>query len=235
VLFHSFTQTDVEIEDKNCITTPFKKRSFVKPTELGDKLAQANVILCYLNFLDDLIDEKSLGKRLALATIKKPYKKAKKLFPEMDAALTGCYQKLRELEKENCKIFDRVCDPFAKLSETFCALMLGERADGYILDLCYNLGKWVYLIDALDDLERDFKRKNYNPFIYCFGDYKSAKQFVEAHYGDLQFVFYSVLNKIAENYNDLNLERYVCVLNNVLHKSIREKTEKVFEKYKEKK
>lgn len=27
------------------------------------------------------------------------------------------------------------------------------------MNLCYNIGKWIYLIDALDDLEKDYARK----------------------------------------------------------------------------
>ncbi|KAI4453121.1 tryptophan--trna ligase mitochondrial [Holotrichia oblita] len=224
----NFAGVDVEVENAKCLTTPFKERSMIKPTELGDKVAQANVILCYLNLLDDVNDGAGLKKRIALMTVKRPYKKAKKLFPELDESLSDCYGQLRKLEIGKCNTFDKVCHPFAQLSASFCEIILGEKSNEYIRDLCYNLGKWVYLIDALDDLEKDFKKKNYNPFISCFGNYKNAKQFVNEHYADFQFIFYSTLNKIAENYNDLDLERYACVLKNVLHKSIRDKTERVF-------
>ena len=233
LLFHSFAEVEVKVENAKCMTTHFKERSMIKPTELGDRVAQGNVILCYLNLLDDVQDGISLRKRIALAAIRRPYRKARKMFPELDGALTACYDDLRKLEIESCKIFDRVCHPFAQLSAEFCEILLGEKANGYIRDLCYNLGKWVYLIDALDDLESDFRRKNYNPFISCLGNYKNAKQFVAEHYDELQFIFYTTLNKIAENYNDLDLVRYTCVMKNVLHKSIRDKTERVFSKYTE--
>ena len=260
LLFHSFLEVDVEVENSKCLTTPFKKRSMIKTTPLGDRMAQGNVILCYLNLLDDVQDGsgRGLGRCLALNSIKRPYKKAKKLFPELDQALTACYQDLRKLEIENCKIFDKVCHPFAQLSAEFCQVILNDqwtaagsqkeenlehvngnssldsantKSNEYIRDLCYNLGKWVYLIDALDDLEKDYKKKNYNPFINCFGNYANAKQFVAENHDGLQFIFYTTLNKIAENYNDLDLVRYTCVLSNVLHKSIRDKTESVFAKY----
>jgi hypothetical protein len=36
-------------------------------------------------------------------------------------------------------------------------------------NMIYLIGRWVYLIDALDDLEEDFKKKNYNPFLVKYG------------------------------------------------------------------
>ena len=163
--------------------------------------------------------------------IKRPYKKAKKLFPEMDEQIRKYYFELTDLEMHNCKIFDKVCHPFAELSRVFAKVILGDKANEYILDLCYNLGKWIYLIDALDDLEKDAKKKSYNPFIACFDGYKDSKQFVKDNIDDLEFVFYSTLNKIAENFNDLDLGKYYCVLKNVLHVSVRDITAKVFAKY----
>lgn len=231
VLFHSYLQQDVEVYDAHCITTPKKKRSIVKRDDLTDKLALSNVILSYVNLMDDVLDEKSLKKKMALSAIKKIYKKAKKLFPEMDEEINRHYNELTGLEKQHCKLFDKICHPFAELSRVFAKVILGDAADEYILDLCYNLGKWVYLIDALDDLDKDFKKGSYNPFIECFEGFVNGQQFVERHLQDLEFVMYATINKIAENFNDLNLTKYYCVLRNVLHISVRQITENVFAKY----
>lgn len=234
VLFHSYLGVDVEIHDCHCITTPKKLRSIVKRDPLTDKIALSNVILSYLNLMDDVLDEKSVKKRLALLAVKKSYKKAAKLFPLMDEEITRHYRELTTLEAQNCGVFDKICHPFAHLSRVFAQVILGDKADGYILDLCYNLGKWVYLIDALDDLDKDFKRGSYNPFIACMGGFENGRQFVRDNLADLEFILYTTLNKIAENFNDLELTKYYCVLHNVLHIAIRDKTAEVFGKYTEK-
>ena len=80
-------------------------------------------------------------------------------------------------------------------------------------------------------MEKDAKKKSYNPFIACFDGFKDSKQFVRDNQEDFEFVFYSTLNKIAENFNDLELGKYYCVLKNVLHISVRDITAKVFAKY----
>jgi|YelNatPaOPRAMG01_1025707.scaffolds.fasta_scaffold04155_13 hypothetical protein len=59
-----------------------------------------------------------------------------------------------------------VADLFGKLSETMATSLSNlKRASNMI----YLIGRWVYLIDALDDLEEDFKKKNYNPFLVKYG------------------------------------------------------------------
>ena len=48
---------------------------------------------------------------------------------------------------------------------------------------------------------------------------------------DVQFLMYAVLNRVAMSYNDLNLTKYNCILQNVLYDSIRDKTKEVLSKY----
>ena len=83
------------------------------------------------------------------------------------------------------------------------------------------------------DIKIDFIKKNggevfyykENDFIYFVVCFKND------HLDDLEFIFYTTLNKIAESYNDLELQKYTCVLRNVLHIAIRDTTQKVFDKY----
>ncbi len=227
VLFHSIENVDVTPEQSRCFSHPIKKRSVLKPTPLTDKIAIGNVILTYLNIYDDVIDGGSAKKKAALSLYKKSYRKAQQQWPELDGIICQKYEQLRELEKSNCKSLDIVAHSFATLSQEFCKTVLG-RSDEFAETLCYNVGKWIYLIDALDDAEKDLKQKNYNPFVSCYNANSVADlgKFKE----EISFLMYAVLNRIAQSFNDLNLSKYTCVLNNVLFCSIREKTADVLKK-----
>ena len=120
VLFHSYNNVDVDIVKKNCFAYPIKKRTVVEPTDLTDKLSIANVLLVYLNLYDDVVDEGSAKKKIALKLFKKDYVKAQKLMPQLDVDLTNNYNKLRQLEQSGCDVLDRVCHPFAQMSQDFC-------------------------------------------------------------------------------------------------------------------
>ena len=229
VLFHSVTETDVEIENKTCFSHPFKKRPILKTTQLTDTLATANILLMYWNIYDDVVDDKSFSKRTVLKSLKKPYGKAQADLPKMDGMLKTMYDGLQTLEKSNCDSIDKVAHSFASLSQQFAAIILQDKSSANVETLCYNLGKWIYLIDALDDVEKDLKTKNYNVFVNCYGIDKVDD--VVKHLDEIQFTMYASLNRIAQSYNDLNLTKYTCILKNVLYDSIRNKTKQILDKY----
>ena len=230
VLFHSVTNTDVESYQGRCFSHPLKKRSLLKENELTNKLAAANVLLTYWNVYDDVIDDGGSKKKLALRALKKSYNKARTDFAELDTTLAERYSALRGYEQSGCDSIDRVADSFAALSADFCRLVLRERTSEYAETLCYNVGKWIYLIDALDDVSKDIKKGAYNVFVDVYG-IKEPDRMVQ-YIQEIEFVMFSVLNRIASAFNDLDLTKYTCILKNVIYESIRNKTKQVLGKYK---
>lgn len=228
VLFHSVLNADVEVYNDCCLAHPVKKRPILKTDELTDKLAVGNVILTYLNVYDDVVDGGGAKKKTALRLYKKAYKKAQQQWAQLDETLCARYEQLRALEKGGCVSLDQVAHSFAALSQDFCALVLGEASTEFCETLSYNLGKWVYLIDALDDAGKDLKKRNYNPFVSCYGAASVAE--LAQHKEEITFLMYAVLNRIAQSFNDMNLTKYHCILQNVLFDSIRGKTEQVLAK-----
>ena len=75
---------------------------------------------------------------------------------------------------------------------------LAEAATEHTRSLAYGIGKWVYLIDALDDYEKDIKKGNYNPFYAAFGEQKRA-QMLQKNGEEVNFVFRSVFAENAEH------------------------------------
>lgn len=97
-------------------------------------------------------------------------------------------EELWKLEKENADSLDRAADPFGMMIADLSDYVLKEFATEYTRRLCYSIGKWVYLIDALDDYEKDIKKKNYNPFFAAFGE-GSKCEMLAAHGEEVNFVF----------------------------------------------
>ena len=147
--------------------------------------------------------------------------------------LQSLYDGLLKKEKENSDSIDAVCDYSARMATAVAEYVLGEIPDTnkYLYNLCYNVGKWVYIIDALDDLKKDAKSKNYNVLFAWLGKTDDVESFVETNKEQLEFLFYSTLNKIAESFNDLELKSYTCVLKNIIYEGMRKKTSEIFDKY----
>ncbi len=228
VLFHSILDVDVTIQHKKCFSSPFKKRTVIASNDLTDKLALANVLLTYWNLHDDVVDGDK-GKKIIANVFKKYHKKAQPLVKELDDMIARRYQQLRDLEQSDCDSIDVVADSFAMLSQDFCSIILGDKSNDYAETLCYNLGKWIYLIDALDDAKKDLKRNNYNPFVKCYN--AQSIQELATHKEEINFVMYTALNRIAQSFNDLNLTKYTCLLKNILFDSIRNKTKQVLQDF----
>ncbi len=227
LLFHSVADVPAQIVMARCVASPFKKRSILKRDSVTDKLATANVLLIRLKAADDVADEPSLKKRAVLNALKKSYRKAAQDAPELDKELKRHYADLYAAEKRNCDNIDQVCHYSALITQNIAEYALGNDCDNLVKSLCYNVGKWIYLIDALDDLKRDVKRKNYNPFVAWLKNYKNRKQFVADNAQEIEFVIYSTLNRIAADFNDLNLNAYACVLKNIIYESLRQTTERI--------
>ena len=165
-LLHNMTGTDVVIERKNCFEHAIRKRPIAKADELTQELGALNTVLLYYKLTDDVLDgEKGKGKRLWFKT---GFKRAKKRYPAL-VELVEIYMKEQATQEKNgTDSPDIAADPTANMMQKLSRHFLGEKASESSDELFYSLGKWVYLIDALDDYDKDKKRGSYNPFIKAY-------------------------------------------------------------------
>ena len=59
-------------------------------------------------------------------------------------------------------------EPFAALMADAAADLTDEKRRRILGQILYQLGRWIYLIDAADDLKKDVKSGSYNPLVYRF-------------------------------------------------------------------
>ena len=64
---------------------------------------------------------------------------------------------------------DRTADTFAVLLQAAAPISGMEEQDRALAQLLYHLGRWIYLIDARDDLAEDRAAGRYNPVDARFG------------------------------------------------------------------
>ena len=77
------------------------------------------------------------------------------------------------------------------------SLILGDKADEHTEGLFYDIGKWIYLADALDDYDKDVKKKNYNPFVSAYACATRAEM-LEKNGEEVDFTFKAVFAQNAE-------------------------------------
>ncbi len=225
VLLHDYSKQEVTFSNEGCVCNP-KKKTIVCRNELFDKIVAVNILLSYNKAQDDVFDGGGAKKKMARRMLKKHYLKAAALLPEADKIITEQYGKLLELEKQNAKGIDRVADCFASMTEKLGLLLTGA-SDEQLGKLLYNVGKFVYVADAIDDVDEDYKKKRYNPFLAEYGDCKNRKQFLEAHKSELTFLLASTVNRAIECFNKMTFTGASDLMRNIVHKGLRSKCDEL--------
>jgi len=227
VLLHNLSDNDVKIENQHCVIHRIRKRPVAIPDALTERIAALNVILARYKLNDDVIDN---GKgRLKRAFFKSAYKRAKKAEPELDKIVKKRYEELIKYEKEKCDSIDMVADPFGNMMQDVVRLLLGDICSDSVQELAYNLGKWIYLIDALDDFDKDKKKGNYNVFINVYPDVDCKNQLINEKQKDLIIVFAAVLSRINELARTLEYKFNHDLTDNVLLRGLNVQTKTIME------
>ena len=170
ILLMSLKRSCTGFSDGRCKFNPLKKCKFADCNDNAYSKASAlSVISAYYKVVDD-IDDSGFFKRIALK-IAKPFfgrrqKKAARRFPEIEIIVSEMMKNQKAAENDELVTIDKAANPTAKMISDLAALEGGNDLQKRVLsEFGYQIGRWVYLIDAADDYEKDKKSGNFNPFI----------------------------------------------------------------------
>lgn len=171
----------VEFEQRRCIAHPLKKRNMMKRSETLEYCSRAAAILNYHKIKDDLSDEKGFSRikaALALPLVSHARKRSLRAgLGELDASIGELLCQLADIERRRPVSVDAPASVFGDILARICSYGL-DGADARIAaEIGRSVGKWIYSVDALDDMREDAKRDGYNPFILLYGgELPSAEQ-----------------------------------------------------------
>ena len=233
VFLHNVLDIDVCVKNQTCIAHTIIKRPIALTDELTERIGALNVIMAYHKLNDDVIDS---GKgRLKRGFFTSSYKKAKKKEPVLDQIVEKWYNQLLEYEKSNGNSIDIAADPFGQMLAEIVKHLSGDIFDDNLYQLSYSLGKWIYLIDALDDFDKDIKSKNFNVFINTFDECKCKEQFIKTHANEIVAIFSELLCTIENCNRQVKYKFNHDLIDNILNLGIKEQTKIVLENKKCKK
>ena len=210
-------------EQMRCPVHPARRipQAFAEGREYA---AAINLLLGY----DSLKDHAADGNRLlgaASGLYQSAAKRAARRYPAAHQTIQEQLKQLQTLEAEGCQEIDRAADAFAKmLGKLF--LPLGAQKE--VLEvLGYHIGRFIYLIDALDDLQKDAKSGSYNPFLRRFG------ADMPAILENARFNLQSSAAEAGRALDLLDLKRHSGILENIICRGLPAKMEEVLAKQKE--
>lgn len=223
LLRYSVANDKICYSKMRCSFNPLVKCNCVKcDNDELQYVAAVSIILFYHKLKDNIADSGFLGKLgsyLLLPFFARYRKKAMAKYKSVDEAAKSMMKSQQTLEADNCDSFDLAAEPTANfLSLAFVREFDSEQDKRVLKQLGTTAGKWIYLADALDDLNSDIKNKNYNCIASRFkldsnsseNDIKSAKEYAFE-------VINSYNDGICNAYILLNKRRFDTILGNIIY------------------
>ncbi len=220
-----------EIKNENCIIHPFAKRPVLKEDDILTYSAYMSVLVTYFKLKDDLNDKKGIKSILKFIFLGGQIKKVKKKYPVMYGKIKENIDNLTKLEREECCDVDVVADPFGKLlADIFTPedMAVKDSERRILWEFGYNLGRFIYIIDALDDIKEDIENKNYNPFLKRF-NYKGEEplEFIKKVYGEYDMIVTLTLERIASAFELMDFKKNRELIENIIYLGLRLAKDKV--------
>ncbi|MCQ2056432.1 MAG: DUF5685 family protein [archaeon] len=191
--------------------------------KLMHELAAYTVLAINNSLIDDREDNTHfLRTKLALLCLNRAIVKAKKEFPKYDVLILNGYKKLRkaELMKESDPLIMGAYSAQSML-DVF-SLMLGSKFSDGLYKLFKSLGIWIYIMDAIEDLDEDDSRGTYNPFLINDTNFKNKRQFINDNAFDIGELVGGITNNIQKSYLSLrsNLKSNTEILDNIIFRGV---------------
>ena len=207
----------------HCMIHPLHKQT-VRKNEITEYAADMNLILTYYKCVDDWKDEKKMSRLAYAKLLEGSSRKLTGRYGEKIGRMISLLDELSELEKAGEKDIDKMAGIFGKIMEEIFAYRkdVWEKS---LRRMGFYLGKFIYLLDAYDDVEKDVKNGNYNPF---FEKYK-----MEGFEEEIRQILIMMLAEACREFEKLPIIKYEDILRNILYSGVWCRFESVSKKRRE--
>ena len=198
---------------------PIKKANFSICEKETLFTAHSALILTALKLEDDLKDKDlTFLKGLFIRPLYKHFiKKVNRLSisEKYSSLIQGIKEKLdalSSLEESKSGDIDLLCEIFGDILYDFATFELEGEKKKIAGEIATSIGRYIYLADATDDLERDEKNNSYNPLIIKYGSVESVKE----NFNELDVAISMYAKRALLAFNLLSSSEYTRILENIL-------------------
>jgi hypothetical protein len=224
ILLTSLYESNTIREQNRCVIHPVKKHDTLC-NEITEYVADMNIALTYHHFLDDWQDDKSIVGLFSAKLLKKSYKKISKRYPRQCKVIKESLNKLQEYENNNEINIDIVSRPFGELmSELF--VYQSDMWEESLRKIGFFLGKYIYILDAYDDIVKDIEKGSYNPLK---NSYKT-----DNFDTDCRNMLTMMIAECSNEFEKLPCLLDIDILQNILYDGVWTKFEKIIKERSEK-
>ena len=211
VLLSSIYQPSAQVFHEKCIVDPVKKKKHII-NEITEYAASMNILLAYYKLEDDVNDEGDIKSRLVRRAYRKSFKTAYDKYPQKADFIKACLGELRSLEEDQSTSIDQTSNCFARLLEEIFDYKDDEYRDR-LRKVGFNIGKYIYIMDAYEDLDEDLEKGRYNPFTDYKDDREARKLRVDKLIG-------MTLSRLEEAILDLDIKVNKSIIDNIIYSGV---------------
>lgn len=187
-----------------CPIHPLKERMIFQNKYI-EYAADMTVLLAYYKARDDWEDERRLSGKLYSNLLKKDIAQIEQAYPRQAAGVRESLKRLMELEQSAKSIPDEVVNCSGRmLAEIF--VYEEDFWSETLRKFGYELGRFIYLMDAALDYEQDKKKNTYNPLF-------SMKQTPE----QVEMILTQAIGNATAEFEKLPIIQDVDIMRNILY------------------
>lgn len=231
LLLDALIPEELEVSKYRCSLHPTEKKIVIVNNKALSYAAAMNISLFYYKLLDDVNDDENIKSKF-FSILLSPYKrKFSSSVVNINDKIAESLNKLSTLEStKSFTSIDEICDPFSNLVGIILRDYPFELIDdcpelrNTLYNLGYSIGKWIYLIDALDDLKSDMEKEKFNPIDFLYNkDSLKYDEFIELIKPKIEFTILNCGYSCKENLERLKLRRNEDILYNIIELGLMDK------------
>lgn len=161
LLLTALYEPEETAEHGRCKIHPMTERDWWNSV-FTDYAADLNVALAYFSELDDWRDERKFSGLVGARVLKGDYRRVREQWPRQCSAIETCMERLSRIEDSRSADPDAAANAFGELMGELFACREDMWAEKLRL-FGQTLGRFIYMMDACVDLDRDRKHGWYNP------------------------------------------------------------------------
>lgn len=211
---------------KRCVANPLKKCTFCVGVEPDLQQAAALCVLLTVQKLRDDRQDKGrwsrLRARLLLPLTHRAYRKAAADYPWMAQAAGACIAAQAKAETPESDL-DTCAAPSAEMLAKIFAHEAGEDSAQHriLWETGYFLGRWIYLIDAADDLQKDAASGDFNWFVRQYGvTADSTEEALSEARGKANGCLNLTMSRLGAAFELLEMKNFAPVLRNIVEQGL---------------
>lgn len=209
-----------EVDKHFCALHPTRKMEACRNLAV-EYAADMTMLLAYFQYLDHWEDDRNAAYLAEAAVLRKKVRRLAGQYPRQFRAVVCYVKELRLAQQKGESDLDEIAGLTGNmLGEIF--VMQEDEWSGILRKTGFFLGKFIYLMDAYEDLEKDEKQGSYNPLSF----WKEKKPFEEWSRSILTYM----MADCCREFEKLPILLHVDILRNILYSGVWTKFDQITQK-----